>query len=81
MTGAPKTRTMALLEDIEQSPRGVYSGTLGYFSCNGAADLAVVIRTVKLTEGGMEVGAGGAITILSDEEEEWREMLLKARSV
>ena len=81
MTGAPKTRTMALLDSIEMAPRGIYSGTLGYFSVSGSADLAVVIRTVQCTPEGLSIGAGGAITILSDPSEEWREMMLKARAV
>lgn len=81
MTGAPKTRTVQILEEIEGGARGVYSGTLGYFSVNGAADLAVIIRTAHVTPQGVTVGAGGAITILSDPSEEWREMLLKARAV
>jgi para-aminobenzoate synthetase len=81
MTGAPKSRTMSLLEEIETGARGPYSGTMGYFSVNGAADLAVVIRTAHVTPRGVTVGAGGAITILSDPSEEWREMLLKARAV
>ena len=88
MTGAPKQRTVQLLEGLERGvPRGVYSGTLGYFSLDGSADLAVVIRTICVGGGDgataqrkVSVGAGGAITMGSDPGGEYDEMLLKARA-
>lgn len=82
MTGAPKIRSMQLLEDLEKarSRRGPYSGCFGFVSMKGkAAALAVAIRTVVLTEAGTSIGAGGAITILSDPAKEFEEMLVKAR--
>ena len=82
MTGAPKVRTMRLIDELEAHvPRGAYSGTLGYFSIDGAADLNVVIRTAAVDEAGVSIGAGGAITVLSDAADEWGEVLLKARNV
>ena len=88
MTGAPKIRTMELLNGLEQNvPRGPYSGCLGYMNVNGMAmDLNIVIRSAVLTphpKGGWKVsiGAGGAITALSQCKDEYEEMMWKAKAV
>ncbi len=78
MTGAPKKRTMEILDALEGDPRGVYSGAIGWFGLGGGADLSVAIRTIVLAGERATVGAGGAIVLDSDPEREYEEMLLKA---
>jgi para-aminobenzoate synthetase len=78
MTGAPKLRTMRIIDRLEGEARGVYSGAIGWFGLGGGCDLSVAIRTIVLDRTSARIGAGGAIVTLSEAEAEYEEMLLKA---
>ena len=71
---------MQILDELEEDARGIYSGALGYFSLCGAIDLSIVIRTLVLSQGTVTFGVGGAITSLSDPEEEFNEIRTKAKA-
>ncbi|KIY67205.1 para-aminobenzoic acid synthetase [Cylindrobasidium torrendii FP15055 ss-10] len=88
MTGAPKKRSVELLQQLENTDRSMYSGVFGYWCVGGSGDWAVTIRScfkhdAESTPDSEDwvIGAGGAITALSDPESEWDEMLLKLGSV
>ena len=81
MTGAPKPSTMQIIEGLEGRARGVYSGTLGFVSADGSANLSIVIRTlVAHDDGVVTLAAGGAIVADSDPTAEYEEMLTKLRA-
>ena len=79
ITGAPKIRTMQIIDELEKEPRGVYTGAIGYFGPDGSAVFNVPIRTVRLQGSSGEMGIGAGITYDSIAEEEWKESLLKGR--
>ena len=79
MTGAPKLRTMEVIDAVEATPRGAYSGAFGWISSDGPADLGVVIRSLMSPgDGRWLLGTGGGITVQSDLQQEWDEARLKA---
>ncbi|GAA1913657.1 anthranilate synthase component I family protein [Nocardioides hwasunensis] len=79
MTGAPKLRTMEIVEEAEATPRGAYAGAFGWISGDGPADLGVVIRSLMTDGSGRwTLGTGGGITVKSDVAEEWAESEWKA---
>ncbi|UOE44895.1 aminodeoxychorismate synthase component I [Agromyces larvae] len=81
MTGAPKLSAMTILHELEQGPRGIYSGAFGTLAVDGSADLAMVIRSIVLAPDGASIGTGGGITALSDADEEVEETRVKARAL
>ncbi|MFC7867698.1 aminodeoxychorismate synthase component I [Streptomyces murinus] len=81
MTGAPKLRTMEIIDRLEQGPRGVYAGAIGWFSLGGGCELSVVNRTIVTTPGSVRYGVGGAVVALSDPVEEFTETMVKARAM
>jgi para-aminobenzoate synthetase component 1 len=79
ITGAPKPRVMQIIEDLEESRRGVYCGAVGWLDVDHAAlDLNVAIRTFVVTPEGTELGIGAGIVADSNPEAEWRETELKS---
>ena len=83
MTGAPKISAMKIIEELEATKRGLYSGAIGYFSPNGDFDFNVVIRSILYNQDKKYVSfsVGSAITSLSNPEDEYEECMLKARAM
>ena len=83
MTGAPKISAMKIIEKLEDSKRGLYSGAVGYFTPDGDFDFNVVIRSILYNSENkyLSFSVGGAITSKSDPEKEYEECLLKAKAM
>jgi para-aminobenzoate synthetase component I len=83
MTGAPKVKAMELIEQYENTKRGLFSGTVGYITPENDFDFNVVIRSVLYNENeeNLSFSVGSAITSLSDPEEEYNECLIKAEAI
>ncbi|QWP77605.1 aminodeoxychorismate synthase component I [Lysobacter sp. K5869] len=81
ISGAPKRRTLGIIDRLERSARGVYCGSIGYLGYGRVADLNIGIRTLAYDGREVSFGAGGAITWLSDAQAEFQEALLKAEAV
>jgi len=83
MTGAPKISAMKIIEEVEDTKRGLYSGAIGYFAPNGNFDFNVVIRSILYNslKKYVSFSVGGAITINSIPEKEYDECMLKAKAM
>jgi len=81
VSGAPKVRAMEIIDELEPSKRGIYSGAVGYLGFNGDMDLAIAIRTAVVKDGRLYVQAGSGIVADSVPSSEWVETQNKARAV
>ncbi|UTE75987.1 anthranilate synthase component I [Rossellomorea sp. KS-H15a] len=81
VSGAPKIRAMQIINELETTKRGVYSGAVGYIGVNGNLDFALAIRTMVVKDGVANVQAGAGIVYDSDPESEYEETLNKAKSL
>ena len=83
MTGAPKVEAMKIIEELETTKRGVYSGSVGYFTPKGDFDFNVIIRTLLYNSSNKYLSfmVGGAITSKANAEDEYEETLLKAEAM
>jgi anthranilate synthase component 1 len=81
VSGAPKVRAMEIIDELEPSKRGVYSGAVGYLGFNGDMDLAIAIRTAVIKDQRLYVQAGAGIVADSVPQSEWQETQNKARAV
>jgi anthranilate synthase component 1 len=78
VSGAPKVRAMEIIEELEKERRGIYAGSVGYFSANGSMDTCIALRTAVVKDGTMYVQAGGGVVADSDPEAEYQETVSKA---
>ncbi|WP_449288688.1 anthranilate synthase component I family protein [Marinicrinis sediminis] len=81
ITGAPKVRTMEIIEELEPVRRGLYTGSMGWIDYRGNMEFNIVIRTMLVKDGLVHVQAGAGIVIDSDPEREFKESLNKARAL
>jgi len=81
ITGAPKVRAMEVIEEIESTRRGVYTGSVGYIGFDGNAELNIAIRSLHLKDGILDYQVGGGIVWDSDPESEYQETLDKGRAI
>ena len=81
ITGAPKLRSMEVIEELENVSRGIYTGSIGYISNNGNMDFNIAIRTAIINDKGVFYNVGGGITWDSDPEEEFEETMDKGKAI
>jgi anthranilate/para-aminobenzoate synthase component I len=81
ITGAPKIRAMQIINEIEPTARGIYTGSIGYIGLDGGICLNIAIRTIIIKNKMAYIQTGGAIVADSDPKAEWDETLIKARAL
>jgi len=81
VSGAPKVRAMEIIEELEPTRRGIYSGAVGYIGWNGNMDTAIAIRTAVIRNGMLYIQAGAGIVADSVPRNEWDETMNKARAI
>ncbi|MBE0536833.1 MAG: anthranilate synthase component I family protein [Phycisphaerae bacterium] len=81
ITGAPKIRAMEIIDELEPTRRGVYTGSIGYIGLDGSVCLNIAIRTVIIAGGTAYAQTGGGIVADSEPEAEWEETITKARAL
>jgi anthranilate synthase component 1 len=81
VSGAPKIRAMEIIDEVEPTRRGVYSGCIGYFGANGDMDSAIALRTGVIKDGTLYVQAGGGVVADSEPEFEYQESVNKSRAL
>ncbi|MEI2666358.1 aminodeoxychorismate synthase, component I [Rossellomorea sp. LJF3] len=81
ITGAPKVRTMEIIEELEPVRRGIYTGSIGWIGLNGDMELNIVIRTMLVKEGKGHIQAGAGVVIDSNPAYEYKESLKKAKAL
>ena len=81
ITGAPKIRAQEIIAEIEQVPRNIYCGSIGFLSFSGAMDLNIAIRTVLFHQGRAHFQGGGGITAKSNPADEYEETLAKVNRI
>jgi para-aminobenzoate synthetase component 1 len=81
ITGAPKIRSMEIIDETEPTARGVYTGSIGFIGLDGAACFNIAIRTIIIKDGKAYAQTGGGIVADSDAEAEWQETITKAKAL
>jgi para-aminobenzoate synthetase component 1 len=81
ITGAPKIRAMEIIDELEPTARGVYTGAIGYLSVDGTVCLNIAIRTIIINGDRAFMQTGGGIVADSDPQAEWDETITKARAL
>jgi para-aminobenzoate synthetase component 1 len=81
ITGAPKIRSMEIIDELEPTCRGVYTGSIGFIGIDGSVCLNIAIRTIIIKDNTAYAQSGGGIVADSDPESEWQEMITKARAL